>query len=393
MTLRAAAPGLVRFVAAALLTTAATVAAAQPGPGGEGGPVPVTVVTLEAADVTLTSMLPGRVVASGVAEVRPQVDGIITARLFEEGADVELGDPLYEIDAASYRAAVAAAEAAVAQAEARLRAAEREAARVRRLIERNVASEQNLDEAIADRDAAAAALEVAKADRLAAEIDLERTTIKAPLSGVIGRSLTTQGALVTDGQAEPLAVIRTIDPVLVDVTQSAAEIIAWRRGLMAERLEDAAPEVALSLADGSVYGETGLLTAAEPYVHETTGVVTLRLEFPNPDRLLLPGMYVQVRMPQGVARDVVLAPQEGVTRDRRGRPIALVVGANGVVEERVLEVVEAREDDWIVRDGLAAGDKLIVEGLQKVRPGAEAAPEERASTDAVAEAERAAETN
>lgn len=393
MTLRAAAPGLVRFVAAALLTTAATVAAAQPGPGGEGGPVPVTVVTLEAADVTLTSMLPGRVVASGVAEVRPQVDGIITARLFEEGADVELGDPLYEIDAASYRAAVAAAEAAVAQAEARLRAAEREAARVRRLIERNVASEQNLDEAIADRDAAAAALEVAKADRLAAEIDLERTTIKAPLSGVIGRSLTTQGALVTDGQAEPLAVIRTIDPVLVDVTQSAAEIIAWRRGLMAERLEDAAPEVALSLADGSVYGETGLLTAAEPYVHETTGVVTLRLEFPNPDRLLLPGMYVQVRMPQGVARDVVLAPQEGVTRDRRGRPIALVVGADGVVEERVLEVVEAREDDWIVRDGLAAGDKLIVEGLQKVRPGAEAAPEERASTDAVAEAERAAETN
>jgi len=348
------------------------------------------VVTLKASDVTLTSMLPGRVVASGVAEVRPQVDGIITARLYQEGADVAVGDPLYEIDPATYRAALAAAEAAVAQAEARLRAAEREAARVRRLIERNVASEQNLDEAIADRDAAAAALEVAKADRMGAEIDLARTTVKAPLSGVIGRSLTTQGALVTDGQAEPLAVIRAIDPVLVDVTQSAAEIIAWRRGLMADRLADASPEVALTLADGSIYGESGLLTAAEPHVHETTGVVTLRLEFPNPERLLLPGMYVQVEMPQGVARGVVLAPQEGVSRDRRGRPTALVVGADDVVEERVLEIVAARGDDWIVSDGLAPGDRLIVEGLQKVRPGAEAAPEERAPAgDDVARAESA----
>lgn len=392
MTLRAAANGLIRLAMAGLLAAWVTPAAAQPGPGG-GGPVPVTVVTLEASDVTLTSMLPGRVVASGVAEVRPQVDGIITARLFDEGADVAVGDPLYEIDPATYRAQVAAAEAAVAQAEARLRAAEREAARVRRLIERNVASQQNLDEAIADRDAAAAALEVAKADLMSAEIDLERTTVKAPLSGVIGRSLTTQGALVTDGQAEPLAVIRTLDPVLVDVTQSAAEIIAWRRGLMADRLADASPEVALILADGSVYEATGLLTAAEPHVHETTGVVTLRLEFPNPDRLLLPGMYVQVEMPQGVARGVVLVPQEGVSRDRRGRPTALVVGADDVVEERVLEIIEARDQDWIVSDGLAPGDRLIVEGVQKVRPGDEAAPAERAPSDDVARAEPAAETN
>jgi membrane fusion protein (multidrug efflux system) len=376
MTFPVAAIGRTLLLAAALLLGGAGAAVAQAG--GGAGPVPVTVVTLEARDVTLTSMLPGRVVASGVAEVRPQVDGIITARLYREGADVAVGDPLYRIDTATYRARVAAADAAVAQAEARLRAAEREAARVRRLIERNVASQQNLDEAIADRDAAAAALEVAEADLMSAEIDLDRTTVKAPLSGVIGRSLTTQGALVTDGQAEPLAVIRTLDPVLVDVTQSAAEIIAWRRGLMADRLADASPDVTLTLADGSAYGETGLLTAAEPYVHETTGVVTLRLEFPNPDRLLLPGMYVQVEMPQGVARGVVLAPQEGVSRDRRGRPTALVVGEDDVVEERVLEIVEARDGAWIVSDGLAAGDRLIVEGLQKVRPGATAAPEERA---------------
>ncbi|MFW5679558.1 MAG: efflux RND transporter periplasmic adaptor subunit, partial [Pseudomonadota bacterium] len=271
----------------------------------------------------------------------------------------------------------AAARAQVAQAEAQLLAAEREAERMGRLIERRVASEQNLDQAIAARDMAAAALEVAKAGRLAAEIDLERTTIKAPLSGVIGRSLTTQGALVTDGQVQPLAVIRTLDPVLVDVTQSAAEIIAWRRGLMAERLAGAEPAVSLILADGSIYEATGLLTAAEPYVHEQTGVVTLRLEFPNPDKLLLPGMYVQVELPQGVARGVVLAPQEGVSRDRRGRPTALVVGAGDVVEERVLEIVRASGSDWIVSDGLAAGDRLIVEGLQKVRPGAVALPEER----------------
>ncbi|MFP4269380.1 MAG: efflux RND transporter periplasmic adaptor subunit, partial [Alphaproteobacteria bacterium] len=281
--------------------------------------------------------------------------------------------------------------------EARRRAAEREAARARRLIERNVASEQNLDEALADRDAAAAALEVAKADRLSAEIDLERTTVKAPLSGVIGRSLTTRGALVTDGQAEPLAVIRTLDPVLVDVTQSAAEIIAWRRGRMADRLADASPEVALILADGSVYEETGLVTAAERQVDETTGVVTLRLEFPNPDHLLLPGMYVQVELPQGVARDVVLAPQEGVSRDRRGRATALVVGEDDVVEARVLEVVEARDHDWVVSGGLEPGDRLIVEGLQKVRPGDEAAPEERApkanGSGGVARAEPDAETN
>ncbi|MFW5833317.1 MAG: efflux RND transporter periplasmic adaptor subunit [Pseudomonadota bacterium] len=365
------------LLAIALLLTALPTAAAEAQEGGDAPPVPVTVVTLEAVDVTLTATLPGRVVASGVAEVRPQVDGIITERLFGEGADVTLGEPLYTIDDATYRAQLAAARAQVAQAEAQLLAAEREAERMGRLIERRVASEQNLDQAIAARDMAAAALEVAKAGRLAAEIDLERTTIKAPLSGVIGRSLTTQGALVTDGQVQPLAVIRTLDPVLVDVTQSAAEIIAWRRGLMAERLAGAEPAVSLILADGSIYEATGLLTAAEPYVHEQTGVVTLRLEFPNPDKLLLPGMYVQVELPQGVARGVVLAPQEGVSRDRRGRPTALVVGAGDVVEERVLEIVRASGSDWIVSDGLAAGDRLIVEGLQKVRPGAVALPEER----------------
>ena len=340
-------------------------------------PTPVTVVTLAAQDLTLTSTLPGRVVASGVAEVRPQVDGIIVERLYEEGAHVEVGDPLYRIDSATYEARVAAAEAQVAQAQARLTSAEKNAERVRALVDRRATSQQSLDDAVADHDAAAAGLKVAEAELLAARIDLDRTTIRAPLSGIIGRSLTTQGALVTAGQMAPLAIIRTIDPVLVDVTQSAAEIIAWRRGTTAQQLTGAEQTVSLTLADGKPYEQTGLLTAAEPYVHEQTGVVTLRLEFPNPTELLLPGMYVQVEMPQAVARNVILAPQEGVMRDHRGRPIAYVVNGDDVVEERVLTVLQTHGAFWVTAGGLADGDRMIVAGLQKVRPGAVVAPAER----------------
>lgn len=381
---RAAAPWLLGFLFALPLE-----AGAQAPDSGAAPPPTVTVDTLRTEDVTLTSTLPGRVVASAVAEVRPQVGGIIVERLFKEGSAVEIGAPLYRIDAASYEARVAAARAQVTQAEAQLRAAAREAERLEELIDRQVASAQTFDEAIAARDMAAAAVKVAEADLHAAEIDLDRTTIRAPLSGVIGRSLTTQGALVTAGQADPLAVIRKLDPVLVDVTQSAAEVLEWRRGVTEERLGRAEREVSLTLADGSRFERTGSLTAAEPYVDELTGLVTLRLEFPNPDGLLLPGMYVQVEMPRGVAENVVLAPMEGVSRDRRGRPTALVVNAEGVVEERVLTVIEARGDEWIVGEGLADGDRIIVEGLQKVRPGAPATPEERApaTPDAVAAAD------
>lgn len=348
----------------------------------ERPPTPVTVVTLKAQDVTLTTLLPGRVVASGVAEVRPQVDGIITQRLFEEGAAVAVGDPLYRIDSATYEAQVAAAKAQVTEANARLRAARQQFERVQQLVNRRVGSQSALDDAVAERDGAAASLQVAQASLLTAEINLERTTVRAPLSGVVGRSLTTQGALVTASQSQPLAVIRTLDPILVDVTQSAAEMLAWRRGQAGRKLEDADQTVRLILADGEPYELTGQLTAAEPHVDEQTGVVTLRMTFPNPAELLLPGMYVQVEMPQGVARDVVLAPQEGVSRDRRGRPIAMVVNADNVVESRTLTVIRARGSDWIVRDGLSDGDRLVVEGLQKIGPQMTVAPEERPATEA-----------
>ena len=347
-----------------------------------GQPVPVTVVTLQPQTVTLTSTLPGRVAASAEAEVRPQVNGIITERLFEEGAEVKANDPLYRIDAASYEAAVQQARAGVAQAQ--LGAARREAARLVELQARNVASEQALDEAQAARDSAEAALELAHAQLNAAEIELGHTTIRARLSGRIGLSQTSPGALVTASQAQPLAVIRDIDPVYVDVTQSAADLLRWRRGETEENLAGTDGTVGLTLADGSDYGETGRLQAAEPNVNPQTGVVTLRLQFANPSALLLPGMYVQVNMPVEVADGVFLVPQEGVVRDRRGRPVAWVVNADNVIEERALSVLQDRASDWVVDSGLEPGDRIVVAGFQKTAPGATVAPEERAAPDGAA---------
>jgi membrane fusion protein (multidrug efflux system) len=367
-----------------ILLVLATAASAQQGMP----PATVTVVTLHSEDVTQTTTLPGRVVASGVAEVRPQVAGIIQERLFAEGADVEQGDELYRIDSATYEAQVAAAEAAVTQAEATLSVAEKEAERVQTLLSRNVVSQQNVDDAVSTRDGAAAALRVAQAQLLSATIDLDRTIIRAPLSGVVGRTLTTQGALVTAGQAEPMAIIRKLDPVYVDVTQSAAEIVRWRRDNPIESLGEIDTTVHVILADGQPYDHTGELKAAEPHVDELTGVIVLRLEFPNPDRLLLPGMYVQVEMPQGVLHDVILAPQAAVSHDEGGNATAMVVNADNVVEPRVLTVVRDRGTDWVVSDGLSDGDRLIVEGFQKIAPGATVVPEELSQDAAPASAQQ-----
>ncbi|MGR3480142.1 efflux RND transporter periplasmic adaptor subunit [Salipiger marinus] len=368
-------PTLPRLLAVLCFAFAAPAFAQQ---GGEAPPPAVTVVTLEASDVTLTSTLPGRVAASAVAEVRPQVNGIVVERLFEEGKPVQQGDPLYRIDPATYEAAKAAADAALAQAQAQLASAEREATRQEELRQRSVTSQQTLDDALATRDVAAAAVKVAEANVLAAEIDLDRTTIRAPLSGVAGLSQATQGALVTSGQATPLTTIRAIETVNVDVTQSAAELLRWRRSGQAVAAEEGSI-VTLRLADGVAYEHTGRLAAAEPHVNEQTGVVVLRLEFPNPDEFLLPGMYVQVELPQGTVQDAVLVPQEGVMRDRRGRPLSMVVTAENTVESRELTVQRDQGSDWVVTEGLAAGDRVIVAGFQKVSAGMTVTPEERAA--------------
>lgn len=367
---------LSKGTAAVLLALAAAPATAQEG----RPPQPVTVVTLQSEDVTLTSELPGRVVALGVAEVRPQVSGIIVERLFQEGGLVAAGDPLYRIDDAIYKARVAQARASVAQAKANLTAAEKEENRLAELFQRGVASQQAIDDSVAARDAARAGLLVAEAQLQAAEIDLEHTVIKAPLSGRVGRALTTQGALVTAQQADALAVIRQIDSVYVDVTASTADVLRYSRA-RDEREKGANepaldPTVTLTLADGMSFEHRGTLLAAEPQVDPQTGVAVLRLKFPNPDELLLPGMYVKAHVPVGLAHNVVLAPQRGVGRDRRGQPTAMVVNDDNVVEARVLTVLGSRGSDWIVSEGLAAGDRLIVAGLQKIAPGAIVAPEE-----------------
>lgn len=352
---------------------------AGPGMAQQGVPPPpgVVVVTVKKSDVDLSTTLPGRVVASAEAEVRPQVAGIITERLFDEGGHVEEGDVLYRIDPASYDAAVAQAQAAVAQAQAQIKATEREAERLQTLSSRNVVSEQSLDSAIAARDGAAASLQAAEAQLKSAEIEQDRTVIRARLSGEIGRSVVSPGALVTASQQQPLATIRNIDPIYVDVTQSAADLLAFRRGQGILQLEEGAQHVRLTLADGSDFGETGKLTAAEPVVDPLTGVVVLRITFANPDKLLLPGMYVQAEMPAGVARGAILVPHEGVSRNRRGQPTALVVGEDNVVEQRVLSVLQDRGAFWVVSEGLQDGDRVVVEGLKSAAPGATVTPEER----------------
>ncbi|WP_339694746.1 efflux RND transporter periplasmic adaptor subunit [Celeribacter baekdonensis] len=339
-------------------------------------PTPVTVVTLEAKDLTLTAPLPGRVAASSAAEVRPQVNGIIRERLFEEGRPVEKGDALYAIDAASYEAQKAVAEAGLAQAKAALKSAMIEYDRQQELKSRNVVAQQNLDSAIAARDSAEAAIKLAEANLLTAEIDLDRTTVRAPISGVVGLSQITQGALVTSGQASPLTVIRALDPVYVDVTQAAAEMLRWQRaGSDATFAGNIGQTVELRLTDGSTYEQKGELSAAEPHVDEQTGSILLRLSFPNPDHFLLPGMYVQVEMPQGLIKDAILVPQEAITRDRRGRPMAFVVTPDNIVEQRTLTVQSDQGANWVVTEGVASGEMVIVAGLQKVSAGMTVAPQ------------------
>lgn len=368
-----------RFLMAVAVGAAALFArdgAAQPA--GNPPPPTVTVVTLQPQDVTLTIKLPGRVVASAQAEIRPQVGGILTERLFEEGSAVRKGDPLYRIDPRGYEAAVTQAEAALAQAQARADAAIREADRIAALSSRSVVSEQSRDTAIADRDAAVAAVKAAEAQLDIARLNLSYTTITAPLDGIIGLAQTSAGALVSANQATPLAVIRSLDPVYVDVTQSAADIVRWQRrsakGVVAADTDD---KVLLELADGSIHDQPGELTGAEPQVDELTGVVTLRMQVANPDHLLLPGMYVLAQLPQARLENAILAPQQGVTRDRRGRPVAMVVNDDNVVEERQLTIIQDMGSNWVVRDGLRPGDRIVIEGLQRIAAGATVTPEER----------------
>lgn len=342
-------------------------------PAAAGGPAPVEVgvVSVSTRDVPLVAELPGRTTAFRKAEVRPQVAGIIQERLFEEGAEIKAGTQLYQIDSATYRAALATAQAELARAEANLAAAKAREARYKDLISAKAISQQDYDDALAALGQSNASIAAGKAAVETARINLEYTKVVAPISGVIGKSEVTEGALVTSGQAQVLATIQQLDPIYVDVSQSVNELLQIRRQMMSGNVStNETAIVRLLLDDGSVYEHEGSLQFSEVGVNESTGTVTLRAIFPNPDRLLLPGMFVRTQVQEGILTNAISVPQQGVTRDRAGNATALVVSQEGLVELRQLKTSRAVGDQWLVEEGLAVGDQLIVEGLQKIAPGA-----------------------
>ena len=345
----------------------------------------VTVVTLASAPVTLTRELTGRAEASQVAEVRPQAGGIVERLLFTEGGSVQAGQALYQLDQTAYRADAGSAQAAVARAQASLVTARLSAGRSAELVKTNLISRADNDNAQAALRQAQADLRAAQATLQGANVPLAFTRVTAPISGRIGRSSVTRGALVTASQATPLATIQDLDPMYVEVSQSSAELLQLRREIAAGSLQgtDSVP-VEIVLEDGSTFAQQGRLSFAEALVDPATGAVALRVVVPNPDQLLLPGMFVRARVANGVRSNGILAPQQGITRNPRGDATALVVGADGKVEERVVKVSRAIGDKWLVDEGLNAGDKLIVEGLQKVKAGATVTASERGSEAAAA---------
>lgn len=340
-------------------------------------PRKVGFVTLQEEPVTLTADLPGRVTARETSEVRPQINGIIRRRLFAEGSLVRAGQVLYEIDDAAYRAALGTAQGNLARARASIDATRLQAERYRGLVGINAVSRQEFDNAQAAARQAQADVAAQKSSVESARVSLDFTRIRAPISGRIGRSRYTPGALVQAGQAEPLATILRSDEVYVDVTQSAAQILDLKEALASGGVSRDGQEslrVKLILPNGKVYAQEGRLQFSEVAVDPQTGSVTLRATFPNRDGFLLPGMFVRAQVVEGVRPRAILAPQQGVTRDPRGRATALVVNAQNKVEQRKLVTDRPVGDKWIVTDGLKPGDRLIVEGLIGLQPGAVVTP-------------------
>ena len=345
---------------------------------GQAGPPPaVSFVVADTQSVKLTTELPGRTAAFLDAEVRPQVSGILLARRFEEGQDVTEGDILYEIEPARYEAAFERAKAALAMAEAELPALKARAERYKNAIGERAVSQQAYDEAVAALDAAVATIEARKAEVKAAKIELSYTRITAPISGRIGKSLVTVGALVTANQPNPLATIRQFDPVYVDVMQSSTELLRLRRDVeTGELLTNGAEQkaVQLRLEDGTQYALEGTLQFRDIAVDPTTGSFTLRIVFPNPDHILLPGMFVRAIVQEGVLQDAMLIPQQAVSRTPKGEPVVLIVNGDNVVEQRMLKLNRAIGDQWLVETGLETGDRIVVEGKMNIRPGATVTP-------------------
>ncbi len=365
----------VQLLAVSLLATIASLnigcAKKQSAPMSRG-PAEVAIVTVQPERVVLTTELPGRTSAFLVAEIRPQVNGIIQQRHFTEGSDVKAGDLLYQIDPAPYQAAFDQAKAALAMAEANLPAIRSRAERLKDLAAIHAVGQQDYDDAAAALQQSEASVATSKAAMESARINLAYTPLRAPIPGRTGKSSVTVGALVTAYQPVPLAVIQQLDPIYIDVTQATADLLQLRRGMASGRLkQDGALQrkVKLLLEDGTPYPLKGTMQFRDVTVDPTTGSVSLRMIFPNPDHILLPGMFVRAVVEEGVSEQALLVPQQGITRDPKGNPVAWVVDQAEKVQQRELELDRAIGNKWLVTKGLAPGDRLIVEGSMKVRPG------------------------
>jgi membrane fusion protein (multidrug efflux system) len=351
----------------ALISALALLGCGQKPSATSASPAPakVSVVTVKAQSVPVTTELPGRVAALRVAEVRPQVNGIVLKRLFVEGSEVRAGQQLYQIDPAPYEASYHSAVAAAASARSL-------AERYKPLAAANAVSKQDYDNAVAGDLQAQAALEMAR-------INLRYTKVLSPISGRVGRSTVTEGALVTANQAAALATVQQLDHVYVDVTQPSGTLLRLKREAAAGQLrqsEAGRTPVSLRLEDTTDYAHVGTLQFSEVAVDESTGSVTMRALFPNPERILLPGMFVRERIEEGVRVGALLVPQQGVSHNDKGEATALVVAADNTIARRLLKTDRAVGDQWLVSSGLREGDRVVVEGLQLAQPGAKVQPEE-----------------
>lgn len=353
--------------------------AAEAAQGQQRPPVEVVVVTVKLQDVRIETLLTGRTSAYNVSEVRPQVNGILQKRLFKEGEEVKAGDQLYQIDPAVYDAQLKTAEATLAQARAALVQARADAKRSSELVKINAVSKQSDDAAQAQLKSALAAVQAGEAAVLTAKINLDYTLVRSPISGRVSRSEFTEGALLSAYQTQALTTVQQLDPIYVDVTQTADDLLRIQREVASGELktdaQGAAP-VSLVLSDGTTYGQTGKLTFTDAIVDQTTGTVRLRAVFPNPDRQLLPGMFVRANLTEGVRSDGIKIHMQSVMRDLRGNPYVYVVGADNKVEQREIVVEQTMGTYWLVKSGLKAGDRVIYEGFQRTAPGAVVAPKE-----------------
>ena len=362
----------------AAIVTVSLLAACGKKEDKAGAPPPpaVAVVTAASSTLTVSSELPGRLEASRIAQVRARTPGIVLQRVYKEGSDVKAGELLFRIDPAQFQASYDSAQASVAKAEANLAQAELKVKRYKPLLAAQAVSTQEYDDAVTAQKQAAADLATSRAARQTAGLTLGYATVTSPISGRIGRALVTEGALVGQGEATPMATVQTLDPIYVTITQSSTELLRLQQALNSGKLKSAGKgqaKVTLVTEDGQTYPQSGKLLFADVAVDETTGSVSMRAEFPNPDRALLPGMYVRARLEQAVNEAAITVPQQAVVRGTDGATV-MVVGADNKVTAQPVKADVAQDGNWVISSGLKGGEKIIVEGFQKAKPGATVAP-------------------